>query len=321
MPSLPSLTLNSIEVVPSTTGTMRSATTMVEQIPLATSTSTLEETSTVEIPPAEETLIPVVLAVQETLTNVVSPSIETSMEGESSTTNEHRCRYCDKIFSNISNARRHEKRECAKNPPRNMFGCENCRNQFSRKDHMKTHMKTCKSPAVRQKVKASIQQRCLDVHKSMPGNSTTVATPVSGSGLKGSSSLPWYPYSYYNTSFVFSHDARRHERSKCKKNPSRMKFRCDECLKWFTRIDSLRHHAKKCKGEVCAPTAELPIESSTPRFRLVTRERTCKKSVVQKSIAMTSKHVNKPKTVFGALQVNDNGFYLAQSAFRGTLKD
>ncbi|XP_063218528.1 uncharacterized protein LOC134528792 [Bacillus rossius redtenbacheri] len=77
-----------------------------------------------------------------------------------------RCIHCGQQFEHSHHARRHEKSQCSFNPERISFTCTTCQGEFTRKDTLFVHIKTCKGLAPK--------RRCVDVTSGLqqPGPST-----------------------------------------------------------------------------------------------------------------------------------------------------
>ncbi|XP_063217418.1 uncharacterized protein LOC134528094 [Bacillus rossius redtenbacheri] len=77
-----------------------------------------------------------------------------------------RCQFCGQAFTFAHDARRHEKSQCSFNPERISFTCTTCQGEFTRKDTLFVHIKTCKGLAPK--------RRCVDVTSGLqqPGPST-----------------------------------------------------------------------------------------------------------------------------------------------------
>ncbi|XP_063244662.1 zinc finger protein 596-like, partial [Bacillus rossius redtenbacheri] len=62
------------------------------------------------------------------------------------------CKYCNKLFSHIGDARRHEK-ACNFNPDRQLLKCDKCEKDFTRPDNLARHATKCNgsTPAKRRR--------------------------------------------------------------------------------------------------------------------------------------------------------------------------
>ncbi|XP_063223019.1 zinc finger protein 319-like [Bacillus rossius redtenbacheri] len=77
-----------------------------------------------------------------------------------------RCKFCGQVFEHSRHARRHEQSQCHFNPERITFTCTTCQGEFTRKDTLFVHNKTCKGLAPK--------RRCVDATSGLqqPGPST-----------------------------------------------------------------------------------------------------------------------------------------------------